>query len=169
MQVLPEEGTQGGGAQKDDGRSRCRQMRQEWQANRCQLTHGDRRDAAFLASEPCTESGEHHPDAADGPCALPESRWQSGVSADRQHGRTGTENSHGCVLLDSGCGLTSCPINYAGDLPLLSRPVNLPILSIATGGGVECNGLRQVGYRLENGEPFVATARRKCDELDHLH
>ena len=50
MQVLPEEGTQEGGVQNDEGRSRCRQMRQEWEANRCQLTHGDRRAAAFLAS-----------------------------------------------------------------------------------------------------------------------
>ena len=42
------------------------------------------------------------------------------------------------ALLDSGSGLTSCPINYADDLPLLPRPVNLPILSNATGGSVEC-------------------------------
>ena len=53
--------------------------------------------------------------------------------------------------------MTSCPINYADDLPLLPRPVNLPILSNAAEGSVECIGLRQVGYRLENGEPFVAT------------
>ena len=31
------------------------------------------------------------------------------------------------ALLDSGSGLTSCPIHYADDLPLLPRPVNLPI------------------------------------------
>ena len=59
------------------------------------------------------------------------------------------------ALLDSGSGLTSCPIDYADDLPLLPRPINLPILSNATGGSVECIGQRQVGYRLENGEPFV--------------
>ena len=41
--------------------------------------------------------------------------------------------------------------------PLLPRPANLPILSNDTGGSVECIGQRQVGYRLENGEPFVAT------------
>ena len=61
------------------------------------------------------------------------------------------------ALLDSGSGLTSCPINYADDLPLLPRPTNLPSLSNATGSSVECIGQRQVGYRLENGEPFVAT------------
>ena len=61
------------------------------------------------------------------------------------------------ALLDSGSGLTSCRINYADDLPLLPRPTNLPILSNATGGSVECIGQRQVGYRLENGEPFVVT------------
>ena len=61
------------------------------------------------------------------------------------------------ALLDSGSGLTSCPINYADDLPLLPRPTNLPSLSNATGGSVECIGQRQVGYRLENGEPFVVT------------
>ena len=61
------------------------------------------------------------------------------------------------TLLDSGSGLTSCPINYADDLPLLPRPVNLPILSNATGGVVECIGLRQLGHRLENVEPFVVT------------
>ena len=61
------------------------------------------------------------------------------------------------ALLDSRSGLTSCPINYADDLPLLPRPTNLPILRNATGGTVECIGQRQVGYRLENGEPFVVT------------
>ena len=64
------------------------------------------------------------------------------------------------ALFNSGSGLTSCPINYADDLPLLPRPDNLPTLSNATGGSVECIGLRQVGYRLENGELF---------ELEHLH
>ena len=61
------------------------------------------------------------------------------------------------ALLDSGSGLTSWPINYADDLPLLPRPANLPILSNATGGSVECIGQRQVGHRLEHGEPFVVT------------
>ena len=61
------------------------------------------------------------------------------------------------AMLDSGSGLTSCPISYADDLPLLPRPSNLPILSNATGGSVECIGQRQVGYRFVNGEPFVAT------------
>ena len=61
------------------------------------------------------------------------------------------------ALLDSGSGLTSCPINYANDIPLLPRPANLPILSNSTGGSVECIGQRQVGYRLENGDPFVVT------------
>ena len=60
-------------------------------------------------------------------------------------------------LLDSGSGLTSCPIDYADDLPLVPRPIKLPILSNATGGSVECIGQRHVGYRLENGEPFVVT------------
>ena len=41
-------------------------------------------------------------------------------------------------------GLTSCPFNYANDIPLLPRPANLPILSNATGGSVECTGQRQV-------------------------
>ena len=53
--------------------------------------------------------------------------------------------------------MTSCPINDAKDIPLLPRLANLPILSNATGGCVECIGQRQVGYRLENGEPFVVT------------
>ena len=60
------------------------------------------------------------------------------------------------ALLDSGSGLTSCPINYANDIPLLPRPAGLPILSNATGGSVEYIGQRHVGYRLENGEPFIA-------------
>ena len=67
------------------------------------------------------------------------------------------------ALLDSGSGLTFCPINFADDLPLLPRLVNLPILSNATGGSMECIGLGQVGCRFGNGEPF-----RKSDELDHL-
>ena len=61
------------------------------------------------------------------------------------------------ALLDSGSGLTSCPINFADGLPLLPRPSNLPILSNATGGRVECIGQRHVGCRLEKGEPFVVT------------
>ena len=61
------------------------------------------------------------------------------------------------ALLDSGSGSTSCPINDASDIPLLPRPANLPILSNATEGSVECIGQRQVGYGLENGEPFVVT------------
>ena len=61
------------------------------------------------------------------------------------------------AFLDSGSGLTSCPINFADDLPLRPRLAILLTLSNATGGGVECIGQRQVGYRLENGEPIVAT------------
>ena len=61
------------------------------------------------------------------------------------------------ALLDSGSGLTSCPINYADDLPLLPRPDNLPTLINAARDSVECIGLRQVGYRFENGERFVVT------------
>ena len=113
VQVLPEEGTPEGGVQKDEVGSRCRQVRQEWQANRCQLAHGDGHDAAFPASEPCNESGEHHPDAADGASVLPMSRRQSDVSTNRdqvhQHGRTGrgfawlqawTEQNTRCWILD---------------------------------------------------------------------
>ena len=61
------------------------------------------------------------------------------------------------ALLDSGADLTSCPIDYADDLQLLPRPDNLPTLGNATGGSVECSGLRQVGYRFENGQPFVVS------------
>ena len=161
MQVLPEEGTQEGGVQKDEGRSRCRHMRPEWHANRCQLAHGDRRDAAFFASEPRTESGEHHPDAADRPCVFGESSQQTEtwfinmiVPAQKTLMVASLDGAE-YALLDSGSGWTSFPLNYADDLPLLPRHVNMPILSYATGGGVECIGLRQVGYRLENGEPFV--------------
>ena len=32
------------------------------------------------------------------------------------------------ALLDSGSGLTSCPINYAKDIPLLPRRANLPLM-----------------------------------------
>ena len=38
------------------------------------------------------------------------------------------------ALLDSGSGMTSCPINHVNDIPLLPRPANLPMLSNATGG-----------------------------------
>ena len=47
------------------------------------------------------------------------------------------------ALLDSGSGLTSCPINYADDFPLLPRPGNLPILSNAIGDSVERIGRLQ--------------------------
>ena len=84
---------------KGHKKAECRKMKADLAAgkcdkngNRCQLAHSDRRDAAFTASELCTESGEHHLNAADGPCIFfPESRWQSGVSAGRnqvhQHDR----------------------------------------------------------------------------------
>ena len=36
------------------------------------------------------------------------------------------------ALLDSGSGLTSCPNNYADDLPLLLRPVNLECIGLGT-------------------------------------
>ena len=62
-----------------------------------------------------------------------------------------------CALLVSGSGLTSYPINCANDIPLIPQPANLPILSNATGGSEENIGQRQVGYRLENGEPVVVT------------
>ena len=63
-----------------------------------------------------------------------------------------------CALLDSGSGLTSCPLSCVEDLSSLPRPDKLPTLSNATGGCVECIGLRRVGC-LENGEPWVVTWR----------
>ena len=59
------------------------------------------------------------------------------------------------ALLDSGSGLTSCPTNHANDIPLLLGRANLPMLSNAIGGSLECIGHGQVGYRLDNAEPFV--------------
>ena len=53
--------------------------------------------------------------------------------------------------------MTSCPINYADDFPLLPWPDNFRTLSKASGGSTECTGVRQVEYRLQNGEPFVVT------------
>ena len=76
---------------------------------------------SFLASALCIESGEHHPDAADGPCLLPESCWQSVAAAAETWfidmvvpaqktlmvaSLDGAEHA----LLDSGSGLTSCPL-----------------------------------------------------------
>ena len=88
-----------------------RKMKSDIAAGKCdtsgkqiggQCTLSGRRDAAFTASEPCTEHGEHHPVAADGASVLPESRRQSDVSTDghvvHQHDRTGPEDSHGCKL-----------------------------------------------------------------------
>ena len=111
-------------------------MRQEWEANWCQLALGDSRDVAFVASELCTESGERHADAADGPGVLPESHWRV-----RRHQQTETwfinknvpaqkslmvASSDGAeyALLDPGSGLTSCPINYADDISFLPRHSN---------------------------------------------
>ena len=112
--------------QKDEGGSRYRQIRQERQANWRQLAHGDRCNAAFFASELCTECGwfhgEYHPDAADPFCVLPESRGHQAL----QQTETWFINMIGpaqrslvvasldgaeYALLDSGSGLTSCAIN----------------------------------------------------------
>ena len=61
----------------------------------------------------------------------------------------------GYALLDSGSGLTSCPVNHANVIPLLPRPSNLPILSNATRGSVNAlvrdksiTGLRVVNHVL---------------------
>ena len=71
------------------------------------------------------------------------------------------------ALLDSDSGMTSCPINYANDIPLLPRFANLPILSDATGGSVECISQRQVGYRLENGETLAESLTGANIEVRH--
>ena len=47
------------------------------------------------------------------------------------------------ALLDSGSGLSSCPVNYANDIPMLPRLANLPILRNTNGGSAECIGQRQ--------------------------
>ena len=59
------------------------------------------------------------------------------------------------ALLDSGSGLTSCPISYANNIPLLPRPANLPILSNATGGSVEYWQTQDIDLRTV--KPFVVT------------
>ena len=92
MQVLPEEGAQEGGLQKDEGRHRCRQVRQERQARGCQCTHSGRLDTAFSASELRTKPDKHHHTATGGADVL-----QSDASACRtlvhQHDRAGPEDS----------------------------------------------------------------------------
>ena len=166
MQILPEEGTQEDRVQKDEGGSRIRQTRQERQANWCQLAHGDRRYAAFLANELCTECGWFHgeylpvyfPSPVGSQSSQQTATWFINMIGPAQRTlMVATLDGAEYALLDSGSGLTSCPINHADDVPLLPRPDNLPTLSFATGGCVECTGLRQVGYRFENGEPFVVT------------
>ena len=165
MHVLPEAGTQEGGVQKDDSGCRSWQVRQAWHANWCPLAHSDRRDAAFTASELCTEYGKYHPLQQMVPAHFPnpigsqhsETWFINMIVPAQKILMVASLDGAAYALLDSGSGLTSCPISYADDLPLLPRLSNLPILSNATGGSVECTGQRQVGYRLENGEPFVAT------------
>ena len=122
------------------------------------------RHAVSSASELCAEHGKHHLTAADGPSALPESYWHSTetwfinmIIPAQKTPMVASLDGAEYAFLDSGSGLTSCPMGYADDLALRPRPSNLLILSIATGGSVECIGRRQVGYRLENGEPFSVT------------
>ena len=58
-----------------------------------------------------------------------------------QHDRTSPENPHGCKLGRRRIRFVGFwiwrPINYADGLPLLPRPVDLPLLSNASGGSVE--------------------------------
>ena len=151
LQVLQEEWRQEGGVQKDEGGSRCKQMRRERQADWCQLAHGDRRYAAFLASDLCTEcgllNGEYFSRSSLCTSRVPlAARRRSSPKTDSINMIGPTQRTlmvasldgAGYALLDSGSGLTSCPINYADDLPLPPRPDNLPTLSNATGGSVEC-------------------------------
>ena len=122
-------------------------FREEWQSNWGQCTLSGRRNAAFTESEPCAEHGNNHSIATDGASVFPVSRRQPDISTD------GDMDSYRprrlswlqeYALLDSGSGLTSCPINYANDIPMSPRLANLSILSNATGGSVEGIGLRQV-------------------------
>ena len=78
-------------------KAECRKMKADLAAGKCD-THG-RRDAAFPASELCTEYGKHHPAAADAPGAFPESHRQSALrNLVHQHDCTGPEDSQGCKL-----------------------------------------------------------------------
>ena len=83
--------------QKDEGRHRCRQVRQERQAKGCQCTHSGRLDTAFPASKLWTKPDKHHPTATGGADVL-----QSDASPCKtlvhQHDHAGPEDSYGCKL-----------------------------------------------------------------------
>ena len=146
-----------------------------------QFAHGDRRCAAFLASELCTECGCFHGELQETVLVFP-----SPVESQApQQAETWFINMIGpakwthmsvrldgawYAVLDSGSGLTSCPFNCADDLPLLPRPKNLPTSSNVTGGTVECTGLGQVWVSpWEWWTICCHVACRERDELDHLH
>ena len=93
---------------KGHKKAECRKMKADLDAGKCDK-HGKPTCVKSLtatgatqpspASELCAEPGEHHPAAADGPSALPESRWQSALrNLVHQHDRAGPVDSHGCKL-----------------------------------------------------------------------
>ena len=102
MQILLEEVTQEVGLQKSDIAAVASFIG-------VNALSGAGANAAFSASELCTEHGKHHP-VATGCASIPDGSQTSQPTEVRQHDRTGPEDSHGCKLgrsrIDYGLGLT---------------------------------------------------------------
>ena len=176
MQVLPEEGAQEGGLQKDEGRHRCRQVRQERQAKGCQCTHRGRLDTAFTARELRTKPDKHHPTATGGADVL-----QSDASPCKnlvhQHDHAGPEDSYGCKLGRSRIRV----IGFWIRLDILSnRLCRRSSIAAKTyqPANFEQRHCRQRGMHWSKTSRVSAwewwtvccdVARRKCDEFDHLY
>ena len=120
-------------------------------------------DTAFTARDLRTKPDKHHPTAQGGADVL---QWDASPCKNlvHQHDHAGPEDSYGCKLGRSRIRVAGFWIK----LDILSD--RLCRRSSITAKTYQTAGQRQVGYRLENGEPFfVDVARRKCAEFDHLY
>ena len=152
-------------------------MRQEWQANRCQLTHGDRRlprkrvmHRVWRAPSRCSRWSPSvcFPNPVGSQASQQTEAWFINMTVPAQKTlMVASLDRAEYALLDSGSGLTSCPINYADDLPKLPRPVNLPILSYATGDSIK-KSTNQQSVNIIFGHTEYLCTLRSCPSLLHV-
>ena len=141
-------------------KSDCTTMKSDIAAGKCdksgkpiggQCTPSGRRNAAFTASELCTEHGKHHPLQQMVPVYFqcPDGSQTSQL----------TETWYINMIVPAQKTLMVASLDGADVLPnqLCQGHPNVAATCKLANRSVECIGQGQVGYRLENGKPFVVT------------
>ena len=116
-------------------KSDCRKMKSDIAAGKCdksgkQIRISGRRNAAFTASELCTEHGTiplqqmvpvYFPCPDGSQTSQPTETWYINMIVPAQKTlMVASLDGAEYALLDSGSGLTSCPTNCANDIPLFA-------------------------------------------------